>query len=73
MLKASYIWQVGEVCRKAGAKEVDVRTCTLSDGAAVQNFCKGILTDYGHVDVLVLAAGIFEYSGSLEGAYASDY
>ncbi|KAK9826386.1 hypothetical protein WJX81_006601 [Elliptochloris bilobata] len=59
--------KIGEECTKAGAEEVDVRPCSLMDGAAVQKLGEAVLADYGHVDVLVNAAGIFEYSSALEG------
>ena len=67
VLKLSVRQQVAEECKKAGAKEVDVRPCSLADGAAVQKLAEGVLADYGHIDVLVNAAGAFEYSGALEG------
>ena len=63
--------QVGEECKKAGAQEVDVRPCSLTDGAAVQKLSEAVLAEYGHVDVLVNAAGMFEYSGALEGSFPS--
>ena len=60
--------QVGKKCTNAGAQDVDVRPCSLTDGAAVQKLAEAVLADYGHVDVLVNAAGMFEYSGALEGS-----
>lgn len=63
--------QAGEECIKAGAQEVDVRPCSLTDGAAVQKLAEAVLADYGHIDVLVNAAGMFEYSGALEGQLPS--
>ena len=42
---------------EAGGGAADVRPCDVGDMAAVRGLAEGVLSDYGHVDVLVNNAG----------------
>ena len=42
---------------EAGGGAADVRPCDVGDMAAIRRLAEGVLSDYGHVDVLVNNAG----------------
>ena len=55
------------LCKEAGAQEVEVLACDLSESAATQELADGLLSRHGGVEVLVNNAGVMAKGNPLEG------